>query len=107
MQYQHGSFWAGREDRIYRGRLQFRPRDSGLTIINHVKLEEYLYGVVPSEMEPVWPAEALEAQAIAARTYAISHKNAYNSRGFDLLPTIASQVYDGVGVERQYNQCGG
>ena len=100
VQYQAGSFWAGRDDRTYRGRLQFMPRDNGLTIINRVNLEEYLYGVIPSEMEPVWLAEALEAQAIAARTYAISHKNAYNNRGFDLLPTIASQVYGGVRAER-------
>jgi SpoIID/LytB domain protein len=100
VQYLHGTFWAGRDDRIYRGRLQFLPKDSGLTIINRLNMEEYLYGVIPSEMEYIWPTEALEAQAIAARTYAISHKNAFNSRGFDLLPTIASQVYGGVQAER-------
>ena len=100
VQYLHGTFWAGRDDRIYRGRLQFSPRDSGLTIINRLNMEEYLYGVIPSEMESDWPVEALEAQAIAARTYAISHKNAFNSRGFDLLPTIASQVYGGVLSEK-------
>ncbi|HBE76950.1 MAG TPA: hypothetical protein DDW65_04100 [Firmicutes bacterium] len=100
VQYQHGTFWAGREDRIYRGNFQFLPRDSGLTIVNQLNLEEYLYGVVPSEMESDWPPEALAAQAVAARTYAVSHHNAFTSRGFDLLATIASQVYQGVLAER-------
>jgi stage II sporulation protein D len=100
VRYKRGSFWAGREPRSYRGGIWILQKSDGLTVVNHLLLEEYLYGVIPSEMEYGWPMEALEAQAIAARTYALSHKNNYNSRGFDLLATIASQVYGGASSER-------
>jgi stage II sporulation protein D len=101
VEYGRGTFWAGREDRGYRGNFQFLPKDSGITIVNRVSLEEYLYSVVPSEMEPSWPQAALEAQAVAARTYALANLKSYEARGFDLLATVASQVYNGVAKERK------
>lgn len=100
VEYGGGTFWAGRQDRVYRGYFRFILKNEGITIVNHLNMEEYLYGVVPSEMEPTWPAAALEAQAVAARTYAVSNMKAYDSRGFDLLPTVASQVYSGVTAEK-------
>ncbi|MCL6589693.1 MAG: SpoIID/LytB domain-containing protein [Firmicutes bacterium] len=101
VEYGQGTFWAGREDRSYRGDFLFLPKESGITIVNRVNLEEYLYGVVPAEMSPSWPQAALEAQAVAARTYALANLKSYEARGFDLLATVASQVYSGVGIERK------
>lgn len=94
-----GSFWAGREDRIFRGQIVIRLQKDGLTIINQVNIEEYLYSVVASEMSPIWPAAALNAQAIAARTYAFANMGQYVSHGFDLWGTVISQAYNGVTSE--------
>jgi len=86
----------------YRGYIEIFPSlksDKNLTLVNILPLEEYLYGVVPSEMPSSWPLEALKTQAIAARTYALSHLGQFTSDGFDIMPTTASQVYGGVEEE--------
>jgi len=72
-----------------------------LLVVNIVDLEEYLRGVVPSEMPASWPAQALEAQAICARTYAIYQKIKRTDYEFDLLSTVESQVYGGARVRHQ------
>lgn len=95
--YGEGQFFAGREDRSYRGDLELLPRDDGsFTVINGLNVEEYLYSVVPSEMPAFWPEEALQAQAVAARSYTLHRRNRYRSRGFDLLSSVASAHYSGV-----------
>lgn len=86
----------------YRGYLEIFPNlktGKTLTLVNALPLEEYLYGVVPSEMPASWPIEALKTQAIAARTYVLSNIGQYSQDGFDILPTTASQVYGGVEEE--------
>lgn len=85
----------------YRGAMEIMksPRRWGLTIVNVVPMEEYLYGVVGKEMSPSWSLEALKAQAVAARTYAVAHKNYFSSRGFDMTDDTSSQVYAGVNGE--------
>jgi len=85
------------QQRRYRGVLQVRPQSSGLQVINHVPLETYLGSVVGSEMPASWPLEALRAQAVAARTYAL--KSRRPAQPFDLKATVASQVYRGVETE--------
>lgn len=100
VEYGQGTFWAGRQDRIYRGYFNFLSKSEGITIVNRINMEEYLYGVVPAEMEASWPQAALEAQAVAARTYAVANLKRFESRGFDLLATVASQVYNGVTAEK-------
>jgi stage II sporulation protein D len=81
----------------YRGVLEFTPGTfSGLTVINAVGLEDYVQGVVPAESPATWPLEALKAQAIAARTYAITTRRGGT---FDQYADTRSQVYDGVSVE--------
>jgi SpoIID/LytB domain protein len=99
VEYGAGSFWAGRQDRIYRGFIELLPGKEGITVINRLNVEEYLYSVVASEMSPSWPASALEAQAIAARTYTFANIGQYESQGFDLWGTVISQAYDGVSAE--------
>lgn len=85
----------------YRGELRILAAGGLLTVVNAVPLEDYLLGVVPREMPADFPLEALKAQAVAARTYALYARagGAYASQGFDLLPTTASQVYGGVRAE--------
>jgi len=85
------------QQRRYRGVLQVRPQGSGLQVINHVPLETYLVSVVGSEMPASWPLEALRAQAVAARTYALRSRRP--AQPFDLKATVASQVYRGVETE--------
>ena len=81
----------------YRGRLQVRASGEALQAINHVDLESYLTSVVGSEMPPSWPLAALRAQAVAARTYALSQRRP--SSAFDLQASVASQMYKGVEAE--------
>ena len=65
--------------------------------MNGVGLEPYLWGVVPDEMPDEWPAEALRAQAVVARSYALAVRR--SSGPFDLYPDVRSQVYGGVAAE--------
>ena len=80
----------------YRGSLRVSAAGS-LRVVNSVGLEPYLWGVVPSEMPDRWPAEALEAQALVARTYALTHL--HKGGDFDLYPDTRSQVYGGIAAE--------
>ncbi len=89
-------------EKSYRGRIEVFPNARGsLTVVNVLGLEDYVRGVVPNELSPGgYPAiEALKAQAIAARTYAVKNLKQFASQGFDLLPTTRSQVYGGLGTE--------
>lgn len=82
----------------YRGALEFRPGNfAGVNAINAVTLEDYLRGVVPAEVPSGWPAEALKAQAVAARGYAITAS--VRGTGFDQYPDTRSQVYRGMATE--------
>ena len=85
----------------YRGDMELMksPGRWGITVVNVLPVEQYLYGVVGKEMSPSWSEEALKAQAVAARTYAIAHKRRFSQRGFDLTDDTSSQVYAGVGGE--------
>ncbi len=95
----NGSYWSKGKPRIYRGVIELLPKNVGLTIVNRVNMEEYLYAVVPSEIPASWPKAVLEAQAVAARTYALANLGRYRIQGFDLLATPTSQVYNGVTQE--------
>jgi stage II sporulation protein D len=88
-------------DRWYRGRTLVIPTQEGLEAINWVDLEEYLYSVIGGEMDAGWPKEALKAQAIAARTYALYKRNEQrNHPTFDLGATPDRwQIYQGVKSE--------
>jgi len=86
----------------YRGsfRLQ-RLNDNNITIINDIDLEEYLYGVVPSESPSSWPMEALKAQAVAARNFAALNIGKHAKYGFDLCNSQDCQVYKGLSQEAE------
>ncbi len=85
--------------KAYRGRIEvFVNARGSLTVVNVVPLEEYLLGVVPAELG-LPQLEAQKAQAVAARTYAIANIGGYGKQGFDMVPTVWSQVYKGVSIE--------
>jgi stage II sporulation protein D len=82
--------------RGYRGALRVERLGSGLRVVDIVGIEQYLWGVVPSEMPDRWPAEALAAQAVVARTYALAH---LRKGPFDLYSDTRDQVYRGIAAE--------
>lgn len=85
--------------KAYRGKIEVFVNSRGsLTVVNVVPLEEYLLGVVPSELG-LPQLEAQKAQAVAARTYAIANIGTFGKQGFDMVPTVSSQVYKGVSIE--------
>ncbi|KXZ40505.1 SpoIID/LytB domain protein [Alkalithermobacter thermoalcaliphilus JW-YL-7 = DSM 7308] len=81
--------------RNYQGRFLFKLEGKEIIPINIIDLERYLLGVVPYEMSDSFHIEALKAQAVAARTYALYSLGKYKSRGFDVCDTTATQVYRG------------
>lgn len=83
--------------RPYRGQLFVSVADGLLRAVNSVGLEPYLFGVVPSEMPRTWLPEALKAQAVAARSYALAKRK--TGSWFDVYPDVRSQVYLGIAGE--------
>ncbi len=85
--------------RWYRGKLMLKVSDGRLTVINDVGLEDYIRGVLPSEMSPSWEYEALKAQAIAARSYALANLGKQAKYGYDLKDNTEDQAYGGASAE--------
>jgi stage II sporulation protein D len=81
----------------YRGQIEVAVAGRKLNAVNAVGLEDYLAGVVPREMPAAWAAEALKAQAVAARSYALAHR--VRGKAFDLYADVRSQVYGGIESE--------
>lgn len=92
-----GFHWESEESRSYRGAIEFVLDADGLiTVVNEVRLEEYLKGVVPSEMPAGFPYEALKAQAIASRSEAINKSGLRHPYApFDLCDDVHCQVFSG------------
>jgi stage II sporulation protein D len=91
----------------YRGSLRVLVNPRGtLNVVNRIDLEGYLYGVVPAEMGPKRfdAIEALKAQAVAARTYALAHRGQFEAEGYDICATPKCQVYGGIAVEDPLTQ---
>lgn len=98
----------------YRGTIEVMNTGKGLAVINEVLLEEYLYSVVPSEMPASYPAEALNAQAVCARTYAYKHMlhaglpkygaHVDDSTGYQVYNNIAEQEAATTAVKETYGQ---
>ena len=85
----------------YRGNFTVSARGQTLTVVNLVGLEDYLKGVLPSEVPVGWPMEALKAQAVAARTYALYKRAQNDGEDYDLLSDINDQVYGGMDRENE------
>lgn len=98
----------GKKDQIfqvsgqkYRGEIELLNQRGTLTVVNIIGLEKYLYGVLPAEMSPSWNFEALKAQAVAARSYALNTKGKHQKDGYDVCATTDCQVYKGYDGEHK------
>ena len=98
-----GFHWETKENQVYRGTLEFLVDSAGnLTVVNVLPVETYLAGVVPSEMHPDFPLEALKAQAVAARTQLFFRLGArHPDEGFDRCANPHCQVYAGITRESE------
>lgn len=87
----------------YRGTITLHRTTGkmGLTVVNTLPLEQYLYGIVPDEMPSEWPAEAVKAQAVAARTFALYNLHKHAADGYDVCATVDCQVYGGKSSETE------
>jgi stage II sporulation protein D len=85
----------------FRGAVEVKSAPDGLVAVNQLPMEEYLYGVATSEMPSSWPLEAIKAQAVAARSYALYQQKYRQDKPYDLGDTPAWQVYGGVEGESQ------
>lgn len=83
----------------YRGEIAMYVNNSTITPIDFIDSEQYLYGVVPSEMPASWPVEALKAQSVAARTYIISSIGKHGV--YDICDSVHCQTYNGINSEYQ------
>ncbi len=86
------------DSRPYRGAIEVHRAAAGVTAIDELPLEQYLYGVIKGEIDPRWPPEAVKAQAVAARTLAVERiaQAQAGMTGYDLAATTDAQVYLGV-----------
>lgn len=96
-----GMSWASVGHKEYRGKLEVLHNQSAKTLvpINIVTLDEYVQGIIASEMPNGFPTQALRAQAVLARTYALKHLGKHKKQGYDLCDAQNCQVYNGVSSE--------
>ena len=94
-----GSGFVSVKGKWYRGIVMLQNKNGKLTVINNVPLEDYIKGVVTSEMPSSWAMEAHKAQAIAARSYALANLGKRAKYGYDLKDTPEDQAYNGASAE--------
>ncbi len=92
-----GAVWI--DGHWYRGKILIIKERNSIIVINLVDLDEYLYSVVGGESYPSWPKEALKAQAVVARTYALFKTSTSNNIYYDLDTTTKTQIYRGMEAE--------
>ena len=98
--YGEKEYWKKILDNAYRGDLLiFLSKRGSLVLVNQLSLEEYLYGVVSSEIPSSSPFEALKAQAVVARTIAFKNLGRHKKEGFDFCKDVHCQVYRGLSAE--------
>lgn len=83
----------------YRGLVEISPQGKGLLVVNELPLEDYLVGLINCEISSQWPMEAIKAQAVIARSYAIFQKESRKGSLYHLESTVLDQVYDGSDIE--------
>jgi len=85
--------------KAYRGTAEVHPGEKGLLVVNELQLEDYLAGLINSEISSAWPIESVKAQAVIARTYALNRKQARKQALYHLESTVMDQVYEGSRIE--------
>ncbi len=98
-----GMTWASSDDKEFRGDIEIAHNTTLNTLvpINHVNIEEYLFGVIASEMPTSFPLDALRAQAVLSRSYTLKHLGKHKKWGYDVCDTQHCQVYGGVQSETE------
>jgi stage II sporulation protein D len=86
--------------RRFRGNIELIKKDAGFLAVNHIDLEDYVKGILYHEASHYWPEEALRAQAIVSRSYAVYQMHESKSKDYDVTSDIYSQVYGGSASER-------
>ena len=94
-----GDFWHKERDRAWRGDLEVAIKGRTLSLINILSVEEYLYGVLSAEMSSKAHPQALQAQAVAARTFAFRNLKRHEGEGFNFCPYVHCQVYQGISAQ--------
>lgn len=89
--------------KYYGGFEYYRATGNNINVINVVGLTDYVKGVIPYEMSPSWPEEALKAQALCAKSYSLNNLHKHRSKGFDLCNTTDCQVYYGTNSSTEYS----
>ena len=82
----------------YEGELVLRAVNGDISVVNRLDIEKYLRGVLGYEVNPTWHIEALKAQAVISRTYALAQMGRHNAQGYDVCPKDHCQVYRGTSV---------
>ncbi len=93
------SYTGSAGSKRYRGSIEFRVESGSLSVINELNIEDYLRGVVASEMPASWPAEALKTQAVAARNFALQRVETTRGSSYNVTCDLSSQVYGGYDAE--------
>ncbi len=94
-----GKFKIG--ERSYRNQIEITATEKGLKVVNILPLDQYLYGVLPNEIYPSWPTEAIKASAVASRSFTLSSiAGKHGNDGFDVCTSTHCQVYKGMGTEQ-------
>ncbi|MBQ3834875.1 MAG: SpoIID/LytB domain-containing protein [Elusimicrobia bacterium] len=88
-------------DKIYRGNIIVNCAGNKINIINELKFEDYLKGILPKEASSSWNTEALKTQAVISRTYAAKNVGKHAKDGFDVCSTVHCQVYGGASCENK------
>lgn len=89
------------DSKPYRGGIELLYGGGSITVINLINIDDYVKGVIAREMPSHWAIEALKAQAVCARNYAVTSLNKHSSYGFDLCDNTNCQVYGGVNAETE------
>ena len=85
--------------KLYRGKIALLPKDNECVVVNTLSMDRYLAGLINKEMAPNWPMEAMKAQAVASRSYALAQAQLNQNKDFDLESSTLDQVYDGAASE--------
>jgi stage II sporulation protein D len=88
-------------NRPFRGAIELKNQGDGIRVVNRLSVEDYVRGVLQMETSDTWPAQALQAQAVISRTYALRNRGRHGRSGYDFCSKPHCQTYGGVSAERK------
>lgn len=88
-------------NRPFRGSIELNRQGSGIRVVNRLSVEDYVRGVLQMETSDTWPAQALQAQAVISRTYALRNRGRHGRSGYDFCSKPHCQTYGGAAAERK------